>query len=139
MAESGFDMISFTFKTPFEGVQYMPQITVTLSKQALTTKTPITFLQALSKSVAEILHKPEKYVVASLVLAESFCMAGKEAPCCYIEVSSIGPIMPEKALQMTKEFCDIIVAALQIDPSCISIRFMEHEGRLWGWNHQLFS
>ena len=117
----------------------MPQITVTLSKQALANNTPITFLQALSKSVAQTLHKPENYVMASLVLAEGFCMAGKEAPCCYIEVASIGPIMPEKALQMTNDFCEIVEKALQIDPTCISIRFMEHEGRLWGWNNQLFS
>lgn len=116
----------------------MPQITVTLSKQAFVKNTPTTFLKALSVSVAATLHKPEKYVMASLILAESFYMAGTERGCCDIEISSIGPIMPEKALQITKDFCDIITTTLPLDPTCISIRFIEHEGRLWGWNHQLF-
>lgn len=117
----------------------MPQITVTLSKNTVFPQPSLLLLQALSKSVSETLHKPEAYVMASLILAEAFCMAGKEAACCYIEVSSIGPIVPEKALQITKDFCDILRVQLNIDPSLTSIRFTEQEGRLWGWNDQLFN
>ena len=96
----------------------MPLINVRTSVSNI--ENPEILLQELSKELALMTGKPEKYVMALLETDVPMLFSGSDNPCCYIEIKSIGAIKPS---EMSEVFCQIVSSKTDIPSSRIYIRF----------------
>ncbi len=92
---------------------------------------------ALSKAVAEMLGKPEQYVMVNLKMAQDLCFAGSHAPAAYAQLKSLG--LPEnKTAEYSATLCELIHRELGVPPERIYIEFSSPERHMWGWNNNTF-
>ena len=98
-------------------------------QQALTSKA--------SKTVAELLGKPERYVMVSLDAGRPMLFAGDDTPLAYLELKSIG--LPEdRSSDFSSALCELMQAQLGIAPERVYIEFSGASRHLWGWNGATF-
>lgn len=96
-----------------------------------------TLLATASKTIADALGKPERYVLVELTTNPAMLFGGTDEPAAYIELKSIGlPTGQTKALSQTVS--TLLNTALGIPPSRIYIEFTDVKGSLWGWNGGTF-
>ena len=89
------------------------------------------------KVVAEILGKPERYVMISLDTSGSMLFAGDEAPLAYLELKSIG--LPESQTRdFSSDLCRLVSGELSIPEERIFIEFHGAPRHMWGWNGATF-
>ena len=112
----------------------MPLITVRTSVKEL--KSIKDLQRVLSKELAELTGKPEKYVMTIIQEDQYITLGGDESPCCYVEVKSIGALNPPL---MTKLFCKIISEMTDIPSSRIYISFEDVPANKWGFNGSTFA
>lgn len=94
-------------------------------------------LRTLSMAVADMLGKPERYVMVSLTPNPHMCFAGSGGPLAYIELKSIG--LPEAhAGELSSRLCKLVSAELGIASERIYIEFSDARRTLWGWNGGTF-
>ncbi|NOX42527.1 MAG: hypothetical protein GXP19_02155 [Gammaproteobacteria bacterium] len=94
-------------------------------------------LSKASQLVAEILSKPEKYVIAVIENNPSMLFDGKNDPLAYLELKSIG--LPEtKTSSFSQALCDLIYQELNINKDRIYIEFSNADRHMWGWNGATF-
>ncbi|WP_353570235.1 phenylpyruvate tautomerase MIF-related protein [Candidatus Albibeggiatoa sp. nov. BB20] len=90
-----------------------------------------------SKAVAEMLGKPEIYVMVALHPNTAMSFAGNSEPTAYLELKSLG--LPEqKTTQFSTILCQLIEQVLNIPPARIYIEFSNRQASLWGWNSKTF-
>lgn len=91
----------------------------------------------LSALAADLLGKPEKYVLARVSHGAVLTHGGTADPAALVEFKSIG--LPE---DRTAEFSDRICAHLKqelgISPDKVYIEFLDLKRRLFGWNGKTF-
>ena len=92
-------------------------------------------LGELSKKLASLTSKPEKYVMGILDANVPMTFGGTNEPCCYVEIKSIGALNPSL---MTESFCSLIAARTGIPGSRIYIQFEDVAPSQWGFNGQTF-
>ena len=114
----------------------MPLISIQTSTKDL--KDSKSFLKELSKEVAELLRKPERYVMTSLLTNLSMTFAGDETPSCYVELKSVGVISAAEAKNLSSVICKTVSVNLGIDQNRIYIQFEGVPGGLWGWDGGTF-
>jgi phenylpyruvate tautomerase len=95
-------------------------------------------LASLSRKVAELLGKPERYVMTCLVPKTRMTFGGTGEPACYVELKSIGKMSPETTRKLSAEICRQVEAALGVPGSRTYIEFANAEGYLWGHNGSTF-
>src|SRR5215813_1105509 len=88
-------------------------------------------LGSLSKAVAEIIGKPEQYVMVTLSQA-AILMAGKPEPAAFVDVRSIGGLKPSINLALSKKICELLRPALGVAMDRIYLNFANVEGDDWG-------
>ncbi len=94
-------------------------------------------LKQISASVADMLGKPERYVMVSLEINPHMLLAGEETPLAYLELKSIG--LPEdRTHAFSDTLCGLISDHLGIAPGRIYIEFSNAARHLWGWNSGTF-
>jgi phenylpyruvate tautomerase len=94
-------------------------------------------LAAASKTAAQALGKPERYVMVELSENPLLLFAGTDEPAAYVELKSIGlPAGQTKALSQT--LCALLETQLGIKPARVYIEFTDIQGGLWGWNGGTF-
>ena len=94
-------------------------------------------LKDVSKQLAQLLGKPESYVMTAYQGAEAMTFAGDESPCAFLEVKSIG--LPASATaSLSKALCDLISRNLDIPTSRVYIEFANAPGAMWGWDGRTF-
>ena len=92
----------------------------------------------LSKSsdfISNLLNKPENFVMVKLTHSLPMYFAGRNEPCCFIEIKSIGALAPSK---MSKPICEFFSAELEISKERIYIFFQDVEPHMWAWNNRTF-
>ncbi|MCW9013305.1 MAG: phenylpyruvate tautomerase MIF-related protein [Gammaproteobacteria bacterium] len=90
-----------------------------------------------SKKVAEILGKPERYVMVNVNDQQTLTFAGSTEAAAYLELKSIN--LPEsETAQLSTRLCDFINSQLDIDVDRIYIEFSNAPRHLWGWNGATF-
>jgi phenylpyruvate tautomerase len=114
----------------------MPLISVKTS--AAGSADPQALLGELSSSLAELLGKPERYVMTLLETEVPMTFAGDGAPACYVEVKSIGALDGDRTRQVSQAVCELIERHLAIPSERTYIGFEDVPGRLWGWNGSTF-
>lgn len=96
-------------------------------------------LQGLSRRVAELLGKPERYVMTCLLPRAAMTMGGATAPSCYVALKSIGTFEPAQTARITAELCPVLERALGVPPDRIYIEFVDGQPHLWGHDGETFA
>jgi len=114
----------------------MPTLRILTNVPVPTEDRPVLLAQA-SRAVAEMLGKPESYVMVILEDGRDMLFAGTPAPAAYLELKSLG--LPEaKAADYSRALCDLLAAALEIPPARVYIEFAAPPAHLFGWNGATF-
>jgi len=96
-----------------------------------------TLLAGLSQVVAEMLGKPESYVMVHLESNARMLFAGSAAPAAYVQLKSLG-LPAERTADYSATLCAFLGSSLGIDAARIYIEFSAPERHMWGWNNATF-
>lgn len=90
-----------------------------------------------SAKLADLLGKPERYVMVNLIGDATLIFAGSGDPAAYVELKSIG--LPENQTQhLSETLCSFLRQELDIDPQRVYIEFIDIPRKFWGWNNSTF-
>lgn len=93
--------------------------------------------KALSALAADLLGKPEQYVLAVLEDGKTLLHGGTADPAAYVILDSIG--LPEgKTPELSASICSFLESALGIPGDRVYIAFGNIERHLFGWNGATF-
>ncbi len=98
---------------------------------------PQSVLKELSSIVAEAVGKPEQYVMAVGSRADVL-MAGSAEPAAFVEVRSIGGLLPKVNRELSEKICMSLETKLHIPSGRIYITFQSFTADSWGWNGSTF-
>lgn len=94
-------------------------------------------LKEASRTVAEMLGKPERYVMVELNSGVPMSFGGGTGPLAYLELKSIG--LPEAdTAEFSARLCQTVSALLEVPQERIYIEFSNAARHLWGWNGSTF-
>jgi phenylpyruvate tautomerase len=114
----------------------MPLLSIE-TNQALAPESAQALLDDASGTVAELLGKPEHYVMLRLTHNPHMRFGGTAAPLAYVEFKSLG--LPE---ERTAEFSAVLTELLgrhtDIPPVRIYIEFASPQRHLWGYDGGTF-
>jgi phenylpyruvate tautomerase PptA (4-oxalocrotonate tautomerase family) len=107
----------------------------------ITTNTSIDDATALAKKAssltAEMLGKPEGYVMVNVIGDAELIFAGKKDPCAHLMLTSLG--LPESETKTCSEkLCGFIEQQLGVPPSRTYIEFASPERHMFGWDNRTF-
>jgi phenylpyruvate tautomerase PptA (4-oxalocrotonate tautomerase family) len=90
-----------------------------------------------SASVAELLGKPEAYVMVSVETGANMLFAGSDEPLAYLELKSIG--LPKSITATASQtLCDLVSGETGVATNRIYIEFTDAPRHMWGWNGGTF-
>jgi len=90
-----------------------------------------------SKLAADILEKPESYVLVKISPEQTLLFAGSDDPAAHIKLKSLG--LPEaKTADFSEKICSFMTAELNIDSARVYIEFTNPERHMWGWDNKTF-
>ena len=90
-----------------------------------------------SSEVADMLGKPEKFVMIILETECDMSMSGSTEACAYLELKSIG-LPQDRTTEFSSRLCNFIEAHLAIAPERTYIEFTDIERHLFGWDSKTF-
>lgn len=94
-------------------------------------------LKRTSSLVAEMLGKPESYVMVMLNDNASMLFAGSDEPLACLELKSLG--LPEGDTgRLSEQLCDLMNSELGVPVDRVYIEFSSPERHMWGWNQGTF-
>ena len=111
----------------------MPLIQVNISSKSVIEDDLLQ--KEISKEVALLTGKPENYVMTMIQENTKMTFAGKDDPCCFIKLKSIGSLSPSS---MSKSLCNLIASKTNIKANRIYIEFIDVKASNWGFNHSTF-
>lgn len=107
------------------------------TNQSLSKEQQLDYCHSFSEKTAQLLGKPESYVMTLLETQVSMTMSGTTEPAAYIELKSIN--LPEdKTAELSSALCQHISTLLDINPKRIYIEFSNAQRHLWGWDSKTF-
>ncbi|MBC8519551.1 MAG: hypothetical protein H8D24_03985 [Gammaproteobacteria bacterium] len=90
-----------------------------------------------SKLLADLLQKPEGYVMISIRTDANLMFGGTTDPCAYLEFKSLG--LPESSTQFFSDaITKLLGARTGIHSNRIYIEFSAPARHMWGWNGGTF-
>ena len=107
----------------------------------ITTNTTIDDANALAKQAsrlaAEMLSKPESYVMVSINGNADLIFAGTNDPCAHLTLTSLG--LPETETKAYSEtLCGFVEQQLGVPPARTYIEFVSPERHMLGWDNRTF-
>ncbi len=107
----------------------------------LTTNTNIDDIASLakqaSKLTADILGKPESYVMVKIMPEQNLIFAGSNEPAAHVKLKSLG--LPEnETAELSAKICDFINTKLGINSARTYIEFSSPDRHMWGWDGRTF-
>lgn len=112
----------------------MPVLSITTNSSE---NFPAEILDKLSSGVAEMLGKPESYVMVQLQHNSQMLFAGSDAPLAYAELKSIA-LPQEHTTELSATLCNLIASELNIPQDRLYIEFTDLQRHLFGWNGKTF-
>lgn len=94
-------------------------------------------LMTLSEAVADMLGKPEQYVMVTYEHNPAMLFAGKALPLAYLELKSIG-LPEERTAELSAALTKAVTAQLPVKADRVYIEFSNAHRHLWGWNGATF-
>ena len=110
----------------------MPLLDISTNKKI---KNEEKFLAKSSDFISSLTGKPINYMMVKLTHSLSMNFAGTNEPCAFIEIKSIGSLVPSK---MSKPICEFFSNELQISVDRIYIYFQNVDSSMWAWNSRTF-
>lgn len=96
-----------------------------------------TLLTKASQLIAEILGKPEDYVMVALQANTPMRFAGTDQATAFLALKSIR--LPKAATtELSQKICAFIEENLRVPKNRIYIEFTNAEAALWGWDGRTF-
>ena len=95
------------------------------------------FLKKASNLVAEILGKPERYVMVAIEPPVPMVFAGNDQPAMFMELKSIG-LSESQTPELSSALCELAHDTLGIDQDRVYIEFADAPRKMWGWNGATF-
>jgi phenylpyruvate tautomerase len=114
----------------------MPLLKIT-TNQEIPAEQQTVLLKTASENIANMLGKPERYVMVVVETNPAMCFAGETTPLAYLELKSIG-LPADRTSEFSNFLCELMAAQLQIPADRIYIEFSDAERHLWGWNAATF-
>jgi phenylpyruvate tautomerase PptA (4-oxalocrotonate tautomerase family) len=94
-------------------------------------------LQAFSGAVAELLGKPEGYVMVLLEPVTEMSFASDTAPCAYLELKSLG--LPEdRTAELSAALCGLVEEHIGVRTSRVYIEFASPPRHMFGFDGRTF-
>ena len=109
----------------------MPYINISTSAKIEDKKK---LLEEISTLVSSLTNKSKRFVMAKLE-DNSEMYFEDESPCCFLEIKSIGSLIPSK---MVKPISDFVSEKMGIPKDKIYISFEDLPASLWAWNGRTF-
>ena len=110
----------------------MPLLNISTNKEI---KNEQILLAKSSDFVSSLLNKRENFVMIKLMHSLPMYFAGTNQLCSFIEIKSIGSLVPSK---MAKPICEFFSTELQIPSERIYIFFDDVDSHQWAWNSRTF-
>ena len=114
----------------------MPTLRILTNAEVFPEDRPGLLAQA-SRTVAEMLGKPESYVMVILEDGRDMLFAGTRAPAAYLELKSLG-LAETRTAAYSRALCDLLGTALGIPAERVYIEFTAPPAHLFGWNGGTF-
>ena len=93
--------------------------------------------EKVSKLTADLLGKPESYVMVKIIDKQALLFAGNNKPAAHVKLKSLG--LPEdKTAEYSSSHCTFINTELNIEIARIYIEFVNPDRHMWGWNGKTF-
>ena len=90
-----------------------------------------------SSLAADMLGKPESYVMVSINGDADLIFAGSNDPCAHLRLTSLG--LPETATRdYSEKLCSFIEQQLGVPPARTYIEFVSPERHMFGWDSRTF-
>ena len=94
-------------------------------------------LKNASTLVAELLGKPESFVLVALHTNTSMLFAGSDDPVAFLELKSVG-LPARKTKDLSESLCQLIEGHLGIPRDRVYVKFIDVKGAMWGWKGDTF-
>ena len=94
-------------------------------------------MERASECLANLLGKPESYVMIALEPGVPMLFGGSDRPLAYLELKSIG-LPGERTREISAALCQLVSEELGIDRQRIYIEFSNAARHMWGWNGATF-
>jgi phenylpyruvate tautomerase len=94
-------------------------------------------LKTVSSATAEMLAKPERYVMVILEPTPHMCFGGDRAPLAYLELKSLG-LPEERTGEFSATLCGLMEQHLGVPPERTYIEFASPDRHLFGFNAGTF-
>jgi phenylpyruvate tautomerase len=114
----------------------MPLLTIKTNAELPEGKAALMIPQ-LSRVVADMLGKPENYVMVSLETNRYMSFSGDTGPLAYLELKSIG-LREQDTITFSEALCDLMEFHLGVNRNRVYIEFTNAPRHLWGWNGATF-
>ena len=88
-----------------------------------------------SDFISSLLGKPKDFVMVKVMHSLPMYFAGTDEFCSFIEIKSIGSLVPNK---MSKSICEFFSTELKIPTARIYIFFDDVAPNQWAWNSRTF-
>ena len=95
------------------------------------------FTKNASRIIADMLGKPESYVMIMVNADASLVFAGSEDDCAHLKLKSLG-LDESKTADYSAQLCNFIQNTLDIPAARIYIEFSSPERHMWGWDSKTF-
>lgn len=114
----------------------MPMLKIQTNSR-LAAEDKIALATLASGMVAEILGKPERYVMVSVEENPSMLFGGSDVPLAYLELKSIG--LPEsQTSEFSARLASLLEQQLGLPADRVYIEFSDAPRSMWGWNGGTF-
>ena len=94
-------------------------------------------LASLSKTVAEVIGKPQQYVMVTASHA-AIQMSGSPGDAAFVDIRSIGGLTGDVNRKLSQKVCQLLHDSLGIPPNRIYLNFTDVKASHWGWNGSTF-
>ncbi|VAW91347.1 hypothetical protein MNBD_GAMMA21-350 [hydrothermal vent metagenome] len=107
------------------------------SNHALESKAANEFLIQASGTVADLLGKPERYVMVTIEPPVPMLFAGTDDPAVFMELKSIG-LSESQTPELSRVLSELVQQTLGVNIDRIYIEFADAPRKMWGWNGATF-
>lgn len=94
-------------------------------------------LSRASSAIAQMLAKPESYVMVILEDGRDLVFGGTPAPAAYLELKSLG-LSENQTRGYSRALCDLLDKTLGVAAERVYIEFAAPPRQLFGWNGSTF-
>jgi len=112
----------------------MPLLTI---RTNIKLKDKLAIAETASLTVANILGKPESYVMVHIEDEQCLIFAGEHNGCALLELKSLG-LAEGSTADFSSRLCEFMHTQTGIDTSRIYIEFSNPDRHMWGWDKRTF-